>query len=39
MHERIPEALRLDMGDEMYTVTVRSSAERDAFIRYVQEKA
>ena len=35
----IPEALRLDMGDEMYTVTVRSSAERDAFIRYVQEKA
>ena len=39
MHERIPQALRLDMGDEMYTVTVRSSAERDAFIRYVQEKA
>lgn len=39
MHERIPEALRLDMGDEMYTVTVRSSVERDAFIRYVQEKA
>ena len=39
MCERIPEALRLDMGDEMYTVTVRSSAERDAFIRYVQEKA
>ena len=39
MHERIPEALRLDMGDEMYTVAVRSSAERDAFIRYVQEKA
>ena len=38
MHERIPEALRLDMGDEMYTVTVRSSAERDAFIRYVQGK-
>ena len=39
MHPRIHESQRLDMGDEMYTVTVRSSAERDAFIRYVQEKA
>ena len=39
MHERIPEALRLDMGDWMYTAVVRSTAERDAFIRYVQEQA
>lgn len=39
MCDRIPEALRLDMGDQMYTVVVRSSTERDAFIRYVQEKA
>ena len=39
MSERIPPALRLDMGDWMYTAVVRSTAERDAFIRYVQEKA
>ena len=39
MAERIPQALRLDMGDQMYTAVVRSTAERDAFIRYVQEKA
>ena len=36
---RIPQALRLDMGDQMYTAVVRSKAERDAFIRYVQEQA
>ena len=29
----------LDMGDWMYTAVVRSTAERDAFIRYVQEQA
>ena len=39
MYERIPQALRLDMGDWMYTAVVRSTAERDAFIRYVQEQA
>ena len=39
MAERIPQALRLDMGDQMYTAVVRSTTERDAFIRYVQEKA
>ena len=39
MCERVPQALRLDMGDWMYTAVVRSTAERDAFIRYVQEKA
>ncbi|WP_337564807.1 ATP-grasp domain-containing protein [Gemmiger formicilis] len=38
MCERIPQALRLDMGDWMYTAVVRSTAERDAFIRYVQEQ-
>ena len=37
MYERLPEALRLDMGDMMYTAVVKSPAERDAFIRYVQE--
>ena len=35
MHERIQAPAWT--GDEMYTVTVRS-AERDAFIRYVQGK-
>ena len=39
MCERIPQALRLDMGDWMYTAVVRTTAERDAFIRYVQEQA
>ena len=37
MYERLPEALRLDMGDMMYTAIAKSTAERDAFIRYVQE--
>ena len=31
MCERIPQALRLDMGDWMYTAVVRTTAERDAF--------
>ena len=39
MYERIPQALRLDMGDWMYTAVVRTSAERDAFIHYVQKQA
>ena len=39
MCERIPQALRLDMGDWMYTAVVRTTAERDACIRYVQEQA
>ena len=30
MCERIPQALRLDMGDWMYTAVVRTTAERDA---------
>lgn len=39
MCDELPLALRLDMGDWMYTVNLRSSSERDAFIRYVQERA
>ena len=39
MYERIPQALRLDMGDWMYTAVVRTSTERDAFIHYVQKQA
>ena len=39
MCDELPLALRLDMGDRMYTVNLRTSAERDAFIRYVQERA
>lgn len=38
MCDELPPALRLDMGDRMYTVNLRTSAERDAFIRYVQER-
>ena len=38
MCDALPPALRLDMGDRMYTANLRTSAERDAFIRYVQEQ-
>lgn len=39
MCDELPPALRLDMGDRMYTANLRTNAERDAFIRYVQERA
>ena len=39
MYDELPPALRLDMGDRMYTANLKTAAERDAFIRYVQEKA
>lgn len=39
MCDELPLALRLDMGDRMYTANVRNSVERDAFIRYVQQRA
>ncbi len=39
MCDELPLALRLDMGDKMYTANVRTSVERDAFIRYVQQRA
>ena len=40
MAERIPRPCAWTWSDQMYTaVIVRSTAERDAFIRYVQEKA
>lgn len=39
MCDELPPALRLDMGDRMYTANLRTSSERDAFIRYVQERA
>ncbi len=39
MCDILPPALRLDMGDRMYTVNLRTEAERDAFIRFVQERA
>ena len=39
MCDELPPALRLDMGDRMYTVNLRTSSERDAFIHYVQERA
>ena len=39
MCDELPLALRLDIGDRMYTANVRTSVERDAFIRYVQQRA
>ncbi len=39
MCDELPLALRLDMGDRMYTVNLRTTSERDAFIRYVQQRA
>ena len=39
MCDELPLALRLDMGDRMYTANLRTRNERDAFIRYVQERA
>lgn len=39
MCDELPLALRLDMGDRMYTTNLRTRSERDAFIRYVQERA
>ena len=39
MCDELPLALRLDMGDRMYNANVRTSVERDAFIRYVQQRA
>ncbi len=39
MCDRIPEALTLDMGNQMYTVVLDTPQQRDAFIQFVQEKA
>lgn len=39
MCDELPPALRLDMGDRMYTANLRTSTERDAFIRFVQQHA
>ena len=39
MCDRMPAALAMDMGDQMYTVNLRTAAERDAFIRFVQQRA
>ena len=39
MCDRMPDALALDMGNQMYVVNVATEADRDAFIRYVQERA
>lgn len=38
MCDRMPDALALDMGNQMYTVILRTAAERDAFIQFVQEQ-
>ncbi len=37
MCDRMPDALAMDMGNQMYVVNLRTARERDAFIHYVQE--
>lgn len=39
MCDRMPDALALDMGNQMYVVNVATEQDREAFIRYVQERA
>lgn len=36
MCDRIPDALALDLGNQMYVINADTEEERDAFIRYVQ---
>ena len=38
MCDRMPDALAMDMGNQMYVVNVDTAAEREAFIRFVQER-
>ena len=39
MCDRIPDALALDLGNQMYVINADAEEERDAFIRYVQALA
>ncbi len=39
MCDRIPDALALDLGNQMYVINAETEEERDAFIRYVQALA
>ncbi len=39
MCDRIPDALVMDMGNQMYMATVDTAEEREAFIRFVHELA
>ena len=39
MADRMPKALSPDMGDQMYTACFETEAEKDAFIRDIQELA
>ena len=38
MCDRMPDALAMDMGNQMYVVNVDTAEEREAFIRFVQER-
>ena len=38
MCDRMPDALALDMGNQMYVINARTIKERDCFIHFVQEK-
>ena len=39
MCDRMPEALAMDMGNQMYTVILDTADQRDEFIRFVQTLA
>ena len=39
MADRMPDALALDMGNQMYTALMDTEAEKDEFIAYVQTLA
>lgn len=38
MQERMPEALALDMGNDMFTAKLSTEEEKDAFLKFVQEE-
>ena len=39
MCDRMPEALAMDMGNQMYTVILDTAEQRDEFIHFVQTLA
>ena len=38
MCDRLPDALALDMGNQMYVINAVTEKERDNFIRFVQQR-
>ena len=39
MCDRIPDALALDLGNQMYVINADTEEERDEFIRFVHKRA